>query len=139
MIKLTLLVSAICQILSLSNTTNNSSTNGTSPISQGMTSSNGSNVIQYCLETDTVSACIKSKRCCHVTNSYSSFTYSACVDVQSTAKGDHIDFCNKFYGSNADNNYRATECVCNDYITSNGSILKASYMLLLSVFILYII
>lgn len=104
---------------------------------QNLTTSTGATVTQYCLETDTASTCIKNKRCCHVTNTYSSYSYSACVDTQSTLKGDHLNFCNVFKDTNANNNYKATECVCNDVTAGSKMMEFAMYTLIITIITIF--
>ena len=63
-----------------------------------------------CVETDMTSTCISKPTCCHVTNSYSSYTYTVCVDVKNPQN--FQQFCNNFNILNSKEGFVSNECVC---------------------------
>ncbi len=87
-----------------------------------------------CLESEPTSSCVTKSGCCHVTNNYGGYTYSACVDTQTTQVQ---EFCINFYGLNAKEGFVASECACNNYIHISSSFLKISQGYLISIFILF--
>jgi hypothetical protein len=89
-------------------------------VNNQITNINDNNIIPNCLETDPASICIQKSPCCHVTNQYSSYSYSACVDVKS--QSNFQQFCQNFYQLNRNNGYFASECICyGNYMYSSSS------------------
>lgn len=71
---------------------------------------NPSNLGNKCIESDSTSVCISKPTCCHVTNFYSGYTYSACIDVKNSKNFEK--FCNNFFSLNSNEGFSSTECVC---------------------------
>lgn len=84
-----------------------------------------------CIEDFSLKDCIINPTCCHVTSSNQAFVYSACIDVQTVNKTEHEIFCKKFYKGNADNNFKASQCECFDFVLNKSSYLKSNISLII--------
>lgn len=88
-----------------------------------------------CYENDSTSICILKPTCCHITNAYKQYQYSACVDISNPKYAQ--DFCLGFYNNTRKAGYMANECVCRDYKHLDGSYFKISMIVsLLALFTL---
>ena len=117
-----------------------SSASSTSPgtsNNQGTTTSptGNSNVAPNCYEGDSPSICITKPTCCHVTNQYGSYTYSACVDARSNLN--FFQFCKIFYDMNAQEGFYSNGCICyGNFVYTNSSFMKIGYISLILIFAL---
>jgi hypothetical protein len=103
--------------------TNNTQNFGQNGNSQLGTSSQTNNFNPYdptntgissdCKEIYSTSICISKPTCCHVTNSYSGYTFSACIDAKSSNNFDR--FCDTFILLNNKEGFTTNECICNNY------------------------
>jgi hypothetical protein len=99
-------------------------TTGTTPDVLGYTSS--------CIESDPASICITKPTCCHVTNQYGAYIYSACVDARSS--NNFFNFCRNFYDLNAKENFYAAGCICyGNYLFNGSSYISFGYTALLMI------
>jgi hypothetical protein len=109
-------------------TTGNTSTNSaTSTSTTGTTNLFGS---PNCFEGDSPSICITKPTCCHVTNQYGSYIYSACVDARSSLN--FFQFCKNFYDMNAREGFYSNECICyGNFVYTSSSFMKIGYITLI--------
>lgn len=82
-----------------------------------------------CKESDSTNVCITKPTCCHITNSYSAYKYSACVDIVSASLAP--TFCESFYALNAKEGFYSSECVCKDYFHLSSSYVTVGYSVLI--------
>jgi hypothetical protein len=89
----------------------------------------GYNITTNCTESNPASICITKPACCHITNNYKSFSYSACVDIKDPKNS--IIFCRNFIKINKEKGYNAAECICNNYEYLYENIIHPSYIILI--------
>jgi hypothetical protein len=120
--------------------------NGNSQL--GTTSQNNNNnplgpqdkaLISDCNESDSISVCVSKPSCCHVTNSYSGYTYSACIDAKSS--NNFYRFCSTFYLLNNKEGFVTSGCLCfgNFQYYGNATFLKLYSIYIAFAFVLILI
>ncbi len=87
-----------------------------------------------CYESDSTNICVTKSNCCHVTNSYGAYTYSACVDA--VRRESFNEFCNNFYDINAKQGFTAQECICNgNFIFNSATYIGNTYSIIIMIFL----
>ena len=92
-----------------------------------------------CYESDPFNICVTKPNCCHVTNSYGSFTYSACVDAKS--RNLFSQFCVNFFEINAKQGFYSQECRCYgdfNYVIS-AKYIENSFSIIIMIFVTLLI